>query len=61
MTPTMEFRWLRLSGGSMGFTHPMSIPWGDSRYYHVLQQKWVSVYAGEPDEWRDIPIVAGEK
>ena len=57
MLPTMEFRWKRISGADLnGFTHPLSFRYGDSRFFHVLQQRWTSPYVGEPDEWRDVPI-----
>lgn len=23
----------------------------------ILQQKWVSAYVGEDDQWRDVPVV----
>lgn len=61
MSPTMEFRWLRLHGGDIGFKHPMAIRYGDSGYFHVLQQKWsegiwYETHIGINVEWRDVPV-----
>ena len=31
--------------------------YGDIMFVNVLQQLWVSDFEGEPDEWRDVPLV----
>ncbi len=54
VNPTNEFRWLICRMG--GFQHPSGIHY-IKNLMKVLQQKWVSDFEGEEDEWRDIPMV----
>lgn len=54
MSPTCDFRYLMFQGSTM--KHPTAKIWAGNQLI-VLQQKWVSDYDGEGDEWRDIPII----
>lgn len=60
--PTCELRIATYSLGVRSLNRPAGWIVHDQRGRHmrVLQQKWVSDVEGEPDQWRDIPLVSGE-
>lgn len=48
--PTCELRFVKRLGVWAG-------PGAPNKALHILQQKWISAYIGEPDIWRDVPTV----
>lgn len=59
--PTSNIKWFRVEDNYANGEKPLSqiagYP-GCGHEWFCLKQLWVSDFVGEPDEWRDIEVVA---
>ena len=59
--PTNNIKWFRVEGNRVNGECPLAQIAGYPECgpeWYCLKQLWVSDYQGEPDEWRDIDVVA---